>query len=456
MVVIRLILLAVLAVVPKVAMAASPEDAAAAKRTIVDYYAAWAAHDVARYRSLCTDDYLILDNGEMSNRDQDIAYLRAHPEAWRGRTDHFDFRKVTVRGSEAYVVYFLNSEIRTGKTLEDRRYLESAVLRRSAHGWQVFLLHSTRLAATPEKDASNSADAEFRAAMAWAFPLNPPADPGAPKPDMHKALHVPGSTRTYTLADYDDMHGAPDWFPQDHPPMPRIVAHGRGDAWACAYCHLPNGQGRPENAPLAGLPAAYIVEQVNAFRSGARTTGRPETTKFMPAEARNVTDADLKRAAAYFSSLHYRPWTRVVETAIVPKTHIAHWMLVPDADGGREPIGDRIIETSTDVARTELRDTRFGFVAYVPPGSIARGAAIASKGTQAAAACESCHGPDLRGAANVPPLAGRSPTYIVRQLILFRTGGRTNATAAPMRQEASWLSLQDMVSVAAYAASRHP
>jgi len=146
----------------------------------------------------------------------------------------------------------------------------------------------------------------------------------------------------------------------------------------------------------------------------------------------------------------------VIETVTVPKTHVAHWMLVPDADEKREPIGDRIIETSTDVARTELRDTRFGFVAYVPPGSIARGAAIASKGTRAAAACESCHGADLRGVGNIPPLAGRSPTYMVRQLILFRLGARANPGAAPMRQETSQLTLKDMIAVAAYAASRRP
>jgi cytochrome c553 len=297
---------------------------------------------------------------------------------------------------------------------------------------------------------------DIRAAMAWAFPLNPPSDPNARKPDMHKPLHVPGSTRTYALADYDDMFGAPDWFPQDHPPMPRIVARGRKPAWACAYCHLPTGQGRPENAPLAGLPAAYIVEQVRAFRSGERMTGRPETAKWMPAEARKVTDADLKLAAGYFSSLQYKPWTRVIETASVPKTHVAHWMLVADTDGAREPIGDRIIETSTDVARTELRDTRFGFVAYVPPGSIARGAAIAAKGIGQAQACETCHGADLRGVGNIPPLAGRSPTYIVRQLILFRLGGRVNAAAVPMREEASHLTLKDMVAAAAYAASRKP
>lgn len=141
----RFILAVALAVLPAAAMAVDSGAVSAAKQTIVDYYAAWAAHDIARYRSLCTSDYLILDNGEMSNLDQDIAYLRAHPEAWRGRTDHFDFRKVIVGGDEAYVVYFLNSEIKDEKAVEHRRYLESAVLRRSPHGWQVFLLHSTRL-----------------------------------------------------------------------------------------------------------------------------------------------------------------------------------------------------------------------------------------------------------------------------------------------------------------------
>ena len=330
--------------------------------------------------------------------------------------------------------------------LKRRNVLRAAVLLATAACYAAALAQTAPLAP----------DAEIRAAMAWAFPLNPPPDPHVPKPDMHKPLHVPGSARTYTLADYGDMFNAPDWFPEDHPPMPRIVARGRKPAWACAYCHLPTGQGRPENAPLAGLPAAYIIEQVRAFRSGERVTGRPETAKWMPAEARNVTDADLKLAADYFSKLTFKPWTRVIETATVPKTHVAHWMLVPDADGAREPIGERIIETSTDIARTELRDTRFGFVAYVPPGSIARGAGIASKGNGAAQACESCHGANLQGAGMYPPLAGRSPTYIVRQLILFSTGQRNNAEAVPMKLEASQLSVGDMIDVAAYAASRKP
>jgi cytochrome c553 len=79
---------------------------------------------------------------------------------------------------------------------------------------------------------------------------------------------------------------------------------------------------------------------------------------------------------------------------------------------------------------------------------------IAAKGIGTAPACESCHGAKLQGVGLIPPLAGRSPTYIVRELILFRTGKRSNPQAVPMVQEASQLSVNDMIDVAAYAASR--
>lgn len=325
-----------------------------------------------------------------------------------------------------------------------------------ATGWLV--LHMTAAVA---QDAPTLPNAEIRDAMAWAFPLNPPPNPHAPPPDMHKPQHVPGSARSYTLAQYDDMFGAPDWWPQDHPPMPDIVAHGRKPAWACAYCHLPNGQGRPENAGLAGLPAAYIIEQIKAFRSGERVSGRPvderpQTVHYMPIEARHVSDADLQLAAAYFSKLKFKPWTRVIEVATVPKTHVAHHILVPTANVGSEPIGERIIEISTDIERTELGDARFGFVAYVPPGSTARGERLANKGEGMTQPCTACHGVNLHGIGTIPPLAGRSPTYIVRQLILFQIGRRSNAAVQPMRQEASQLTLRDMIAVAAYAASLKP
>jgi cytochrome c553 len=129
---------------------------------------------------------------------------------------------------------------------------------------------------------------------------------------------------------------------------------------------------------------------------------------------------------------------------------------VPNQNGAREPLGERIVEGPVSAKLYALGDGRSGFIAWVPPGSIAAGAVIAANGTGSATACASCHGTKLQGAGNIPYLAGRSPTYIARELILFRTGKRMNPGAAPMRAEASHLTLKEMIDVAAYAASRKP
>jgi cytochrome c553 len=56
----------------------------------------------------------------------------------------------------------------------------------------------------------------------------------------------------------------------------------------------------------------------------------------------------------------------------------------------------------------------------------------------------------------VPPLAGRSPSYLLRQLVAFHTGARATAATAPMNEVAARLTLEDMVAAAAYAGSRKP
>ena len=304
------------------------------------------------------------------------------------------------------------------------------------------------------QQAPVASDTEITAAEAWAFPQFPPPDAPAPKSDPHKTIHVAGSTRSYTQAQLDN--GAPDWFPQDHPAMPQIILHDHKPARHCAECHLVNGTGVPATAQLMGLPKAYILEQFAAFRHGQRGTSAPRTTQDMAREARSVSGTDLQLAADYFSQLKFAPRTRVVETATVPKMHWKYFVQVPDKGNAREPIGERIIETPTSFDDYQYDNDRTRYIAYVPPGSIARGAVIAAKGTGSAPACDSCHGANLQGAGVIPSLAGRSPTYIVRELILFRTGKRSNPEAAPMRLEASQLSVRDMIAVAAYAASRKP
>lgn len=312
------------------------------------------------------------------------------------------------------------------------------------------------IAATAATTDEGSAPTAIRAAEAWAFPVFPPPPaPHAPKPDPHKVLHVTGSAVSYTQAQMDGMDDA-DWFPQDHPPAPHVVAEGHKPARPCAECHMISGTGVPATASLDGLPKAYILEQIAAFRAGERGMGGPATAHDMADEARALTASDLQQAAAYFASTKFVPRVHVVETATVPKTHWKYFALMPDQNGAREPIGQRIIETPVNFSDYTLSDDRVGYVAYVPPGSIGRGAAIAANGIGAAQPCVSCHGAQLQGLGDIPYLAGRSPTYIARELILFREGKRTNPAAAPMRMEAANLTLKDMIDIAAYAASIKP
>jgi cytochrome c553 len=293
----------------------------------------------------------------------------------------------------------------------------------------------------------------------WAFAANPPGPPPAAAPDDGMPKHVANSTVGLTLAQVKDAFDIPDWHPDNHPPAPEVVAHGRKPAvMGCGYCHLPNGQGRPENAALAGLPAAYILQQLAEFRSGARASTVPDLVphKLMVGIASAVTDDEAKAAATYFSSLDFKPWIRVIETATVPKTHVAGYMLVPDVAGAKEPIGKRIVETPENLAATELRDSGSGFIAYVPPGSMERGEKLVKTGAGKTTPCAICHGIDLKGIGPVPPIAGRSPSYLVRQLYDIQHGARAGTWTPLMQGVVRDLEPDDLVDIAAYAASRSP
>jgi len=282
-----------------------------------------------------------------------------------------------------------------------------------------------------------------------------------PPPDDGLEKTVPGSKTSFTRKQISDLFNAHDWFPEDHPTMPDVVAHGRGpEVRACGMCHLPNGKGRPENAPLAGLSATYIAQQIADFQSGRRRsavpTTRPQT--FMVETAKHASDEDVKVAAAYFSKLTYQPWIRVIEAETVPKTEVIFGTLWAPAPGTEtEPLGHRIVEIPENLERTELRDPRSGFVAYVPVGSLAQGEKLATTGGDGKTnPCFGCHGPGLKGLGAVPPIAGRSTSYIVRQIYDIQSGARAGSASLLMQPVVAKLTTDDMISLAAYVASLAP
>jgi len=317
-------------------------------------------------------------------------------------------------------------------------------------------------AAASSQTQSQLSQAPIEPPPYWAFAVNPPAPAtdATAKPGETTLLHVPGSKIAFTYSQVHDLFNVPDWHPSAHPRMPDIVAHGRRpDVYACGYCHLPNGQGRPENSSLAGLSTAYIIQQLADFKSGARKSSDPDLKPVtnMVSVAAKASDAEIQIAAEYFAALKPKPWIRVVEAKFVPKTHVAGWMLVVSTPHEMESIGDRIIETPENLERTELRDDSSGFIAYVPPGSLKRGRLLVTTGANGKTIlCATCHAPNLKGLKDAPSIAGRSPSYIVRQLYDMQSGARAGVNFPKMKPVVAHLSLYDILDIAAYTSSLEP
>lgn len=287
----------------------------------------------------------------------------------------------------------------------------------------------------------------------WAFPVQhatlPPEAPG-PK-------RIPGSSRTFTVAEIDNLMAPPDWMPEEHAPAPSIVTKGRAGALACGSCHLMSGIGHPESADVSGLSAQYFIRQMADFKSGAR-----KDIARMNGIAREMTDQEVTEAAEWFATLKLRKNNRVVEADTVPKSVIAQGrMRFEDPAGGTEPIGQRIITLPENAELARFRDPNTAFVNYVPTGTLARGKALVETGDGGKTmACSICHGPDLRatGATGnlAPRLAGVHPIYLVRQLYLFKEGSRTAPSAAMMTPVVAKLTDADILAISAYLGSLDP
>jgi cytochrome c553 len=307
---------------------------------------------------------------------------------------------------------------------------------------------------------------------------NPPAGrvlrPNEDPVQQTRPRHVAGSVAAFSLMDIRDGQNVIDWFPGDHPSMPDVVKHGPANLGnlkrACGSCHLSNGKGRPENAQPAGLPVAYFIRQIHDFRYGFRRSAdwRKPNTNTMIGLAMAMTDAEVQQAAEYFSSIKWNtPWVNVVETDVVPKTRIAGNLFIATEKERTEPIAGRIIEVPQDEEQAEVnRNPRSGFVAYVPVGSIAKGENLVTTGgaeivgnqtvTRKTLECGTCHGRDLMGMDDVPPIAGRSPSYMARQLYDIQQGTRNGASTQLMKPVVANLTEDDIVAITAYVASRSP
>ncbi len=296
-------------------------------------------------------------------------------------------------------------------------------------------------------------------ALAWAYPV---ASPGTPPTD-----EGPGPFRTpagalVTRAQLEAMaRTLPDWAPGEHPPAPAIIRGPlpKDGPSPCAECHGLAGMGGVNLPDLAGLPAPYIEEQLHAFRSGARDSSSPHwlATSLMIAEARSLSEAQIRQAAAYYAATPRRPRMQVIETDVAPATRIERFGWLYRAGTGVQPLNGRVIEVPSSLVQVALWDPALKQIVYAPKGAIARGEAVARSGGGAGQPCAACHRADFRGmAGDGPPLAGRDPSYLARMLWDIHTGARRGPSVALMQRPAQGLTPRQITDVSVYLASLKP
>lgn len=170
-----------------------------------------------------------------------------------------------------------------------------------------------------------------------------------------------------------------------------IVAGEAKASSACVACHGANGNSaNPAWPKLAGQNSAYLVKQLQDFKSNARKDA------MMAGQAQALSDSDIANVANYFS----------------------------------------------------LQKISSGKAANLNGERLYRSGDLAS----GAAACAACHGADGKGnkLANFPRLAGQHATYTEKVLKDFRSGARTNDINGMMQGVAKSLSDQQIADISQY------
>jgi cytochrome c553 len=169
----------------------------------------------------------------------------------------------------------------------------------------------------------------------------------------------------------------------------------------CAACHGPNGNSvAPANPKLAGQFSEYLYKQLRNFKAQGGKKAERENP-IMAGMVANLSDADMRNVAAYFSEQKLRP----------------------------------------DVAR----DKNLAAVGQ----KLYRGGNAAT----GVVACAGCHGPSGAGIPiEYPHIAGQYAEYVESQLKAFRSGARANDPNGMMRGVTARMTDDEIKAVAQYVA----
>ena len=113
--------------------------------SIVKFFDGLTEIDTGKLKQYTTEDFILLEHGEIWNLDTLIHKISAGRNANIKRVNKFEFIKTEQNRKVAWVSYHNTAEISFNERQRTVRWLESAVLRKEKGRWKIKLLHSTRL-----------------------------------------------------------------------------------------------------------------------------------------------------------------------------------------------------------------------------------------------------------------------------------------------------------------------
>ena len=294
----------------------------------------------------------------------------------------------------------------------------------------------------------------------WAYTPPPPA--GSPPPPSRSAgrrqrrFSIAGTDKTMTRGALRGVKEIPDWYPGDRQRSDAaIVRDGKEGVRACGFCHLADGTGRPENAPVNSLHVAYFIQQMQDYKNGLRKSADPrkKNTNNMIAFAKEATDEEIKAAAEYFAA------------PALPEAHQGHRVAhgPEGASPGRDAHGDPQTKAAA-WSRSATRSSRCRTTTCAPrrvtrtwarPRTCRQGAQQ-GQGARREVSVHHLPRPEPGRARPRAGLAGRSPSYMMRQLFDMKVGARRGPWFDLMKPIVDSMSVQDLLALSAYAGSVAP
>jgi len=120
-------------------------DSVTIVKLLKEDYATMGSLDVKTHLTNLTDDYLLLEHGEIWNAKTEVdSIYRKYADSLFTRTDFFTIKKVNISGDMAYGVWYLRSEFKQNGRITELAWNESGVFRREEGRWKIALIHSSR------------------------------------------------------------------------------------------------------------------------------------------------------------------------------------------------------------------------------------------------------------------------------------------------------------------------